>query len=198
MGMDLNVKELAKSVLEEADENQKKETKAHNRSVIFIIAGAYCLLMDAIFFMGFSSGHFSMPMLFIGVGLILIGAASIVRGLQWKAIDALLKKYLLLITNHPEYGVHDLAASLKTTPDVVKDTFRLFHKRGLMTDIAVDEQTNKLVYGAGLAFELGENASSRSASDEMIEVECQSCGARKMISIGEMSTCEHCGSEIHG
>lgn len=196
MATDIN--ELMKSALEEARGKNRGRIKIQVRIILFCFIGVYCFLAGGILLLATFGGSYVLPLLFIGIGLCLIAIACFVRAMQWKAIGTLFKQYVLLVTDNPDRSIYDFAASLNTTPDVVRDTFKSFHKHGLMTDVAIDGQTNKLVYGTRFISELNNKNDDQKKSCAMIEVECKGCGARKIIPIGGISTCDHCGNQISG
>lgn len=196
MATDIN--ELIRSALEEAKGKSKGRVKIQVKIILFCFIGVYCLLVGGILLLTTFGGSYVLPLLFIGTGFSLIAIACFVRAMQWKVISGLYKKYVLLVTDNPDRSIYDFAASLNTTPDVVRDTFESFHKRGLMTDVAIDGQTNKLVYGERFISELNNDNANQKKSYEMIEVECRGCGARKIIPMGAVSTCDHCGNQISG
>lgn len=136
---------------------------------------------------------FSISGLFMGIGGLCIGAMLVVRAMQWKQIDALAKKYVVYLTKNPKASVYDLAASMRADPRTIKEQFALFAKRGMLVDVVIDEQSGEIIKG------LDDSVSDVNPAHEgLIEVECQGCGARKMVQPGSRASCDHCGSELLG
>lgn len=147
-------------------------------------------------FIAFASlgGFFALSVgsVLMSIGGLLLSAMFLVRALQWKQIDALTHKYVVYLENHPGSSVHDLAISMKTDPRTVKEHFAQFAKRGLLVDVVIDEQNGEIIIGSD-----DRGGYNKNHSDiELVEVECQGCGARKMIPRGSKATCDHCGGEL--
>lgn len=176
---------------------QEREEKRKNSDegtvfLYFILGGCvslYSILMGVVF------GTFSSLM--IGIGGAIFGVAVVVKGIQKKSLMGLNKKYAVLIANNPDATIHNLAASLEENPDEVKENINLFIKKGLLTNVVIDGQSGRLIYGPADSLQLGPDGTLQVEKAEMVEVECLGCGAKKLIKQGGASTCDHCGNSLH-
>lgn len=176
-----------------SDDSKKESGKTTSKSKASQIILIESIVAADILLLGFCGllSH-SASGIFMGIGGLFLGAMLLVRVLQWRQINALTQKYMVFLKSHPDASVHDLAISMKTDPGTVKENFALFAKRGLLVDVVVDEQNGEIIIGT----DGNANSDAKSPDDELVEVECQGCGARKMMSRGSKSACDHCGGEL--
>lgn len=176
---------------EEGNEG-RKEPKGSSRAIYDFIIAFLCIDFG---FLSFVGGDAASGLL--AVGLVFLGLFFIVRGVQWRTLIALCKKYVVLLNARPTTSVADFAAALGISPDEAMENVELLINGGMLEGIVIDRQAKKFVCNAPFATGNSESAPAEQRTGGFVEVECQGCGARKSIASGTVSTCDHCGADLH-
>lgn len=120
------------------------------------------------------------------------------------------KKYVTAISHDPTGYIPDIAASLGTSEDVVKNNLDLMIKKKFFSNAFIDRNSNCIVIAskqavqnttaAPNAFVNAPTASTCTTAPavEMVTVKCNGCGGINTIAKGQTGECDYCGSAIKG
>ena len=139
------------------------------------------------------------------LGTLFLGAYLLVRGIEWGQLVKTYRRYSPLLAHNASGSIVEIASAEGTTVEAVKKNLRLMIKRGMATNTAVDEQSNRVVTTLGGSAAPSPGApqapgpqmpGSQHGSSGMVVVECAGCGAKNSVSRGAVAQCGHCGAQI--
>lgn len=150
--------------------------------VIFVLAGITNIRSNAL----------------LGIAYIAFGAFLIVCGLEWKRLRSLYGTYATIVSNGSVKTISDLAAATHSSPQETKETLKRMVKKGLATNVAVDEQSGQIIVGGSTTKTATsiDVAPAPATPCEIITAKCPGCGAPNKIQKGTTTECEHCGAPI--
>lgn len=120
------------------------------------------------------------------------------------------KKYVTAISHVPNGYIPDVAASLGTSEDVVRNNLDLMIKKKFFSNAFINLSTNCIIIAnkqtpsaVGAGHVTVENASQAAGNNaasapEMVTVKCKGCGGINTIARGRIGECDYCGSAIKG
>lgn len=114
------------------------------------------------------------------------------------------KKYVTAISHDPNGYIPDIAASLGTSEDVVKNNIELMIEKKFFSNAFIDKNSNCIVLANRQAVQAVSTAPSYNAANtsafeaEMVTVKCSACGGINTIAKGQCGECDYCGSAIKG
>lgn len=171
-------------------------SKGNIAKVLEIILGIFFLLT--------SFGGFSMQPV-TSLGFLCLGIFFIVCGYQWAQLRSICKKYSTLLSTDPKKSISTLATATNSSVATVRANIQMMIKKGLIENIAIDEQSNRVVIkdASNNTSSDTSSASQISSTGEILEpsivvIECPGCGAKNKIPQGQAAECDHCGSSING
>lgn len=150
--------------------------------IIFVLAGITNIRSNAL----------------LGIAYIAFGAFLIVCGLEWRRLRSLYGTYATIISNGTAKTISDLASATHSSPLETKETLKRMIKKGLATNVAVDEHSGQIIVGEPtIKSATSIDAAPASAIPcETITAICPGCGAPNKIEKGTKTECEHCGAPI--
>ena len=117
------------------------------------------------------------------IGIILVIAGFYGTPIIWVQYGAKrrLKRFVSAIENEHLYTVEDLAMHLNEQPEQVKATIHTIIEKGYISGYLFDGETLQLNL-------------NRNKKEDLIQVVCESCGAKYTHSQREQGTCPYCGT----
>lgn len=181
----------------------QKKVKGETATKVEIVLGALIVLGA---FSSLGQGHlYGSQAVLNTLGMLFLGAYLLVRGIEWGQLVKVYRSYSTLLAHSPSGSIAEIACAEGTTVETVKKNLRLMIRRGMTTNITIDEQNNRVisaVRGPATA-SIGNRQvpesqapASQCASPEMVVVECAGCGAKNSIPRGIVTQCGHCGAQI--
>ncbi|WMJ86053.1 hypothetical protein [Anaerocolumna sp. MB42-C2] len=132
--------------------------------------------------------------LFTALGLWLIQL-----GRKRKILLKNFREYVTRLSLDPTGSIENLAASINTSQDVVKDNLQIMINKKFFVDAYIDEINNRVVFQTGVREvpqynEFESNIQNQYA--EYVTVTCKSCGGINKVLKDKVGECEYCGSPI--
>ncbi len=131
---------------------------------------------------------------FIFLGLFLIG-----NGLEWRILGSVCGKYSILLANDPSGSIANLAQATNASEKTVKDNLNLMIKKGVASNIAINEQDGAVVVNNRQQIGVPNPETvviPSTVTQEKVTVACSGCGAKAEVTKGSTAICEHCGTPI--
>ena len=140
-------------------------------------------------------------LILIGLSVLLIRKANKIA----KLIDTF-KQYVTIISNVPNGFIPDIASSLNTSEDVVRNNLELMISKKYFVNAYIDRNLNSIIIAnrqaaANTAQQTNKPATPsqvNAQSVQMVTAKCEGCGAVNTIQKGTVGECDYCGSPIEG
>jgi hypothetical protein len=113
----------------------------------------------------------------------------IIRGAKQKKLISACERYAALIVGNSITRIEHLAASLGQPIGTVRKNLEKMINLGFLQNIYLDNSTGELVF---------QTPEEYLSYQPTITVECQSCGGKTAVCIGQHGVCDYCGSPIFG
>lgn len=171
----------------------EEKVKGRTASIVEFVLGALLVLS------GFNVAKVN---ILNGFAFIAFGAFLIVCGLEWRVLLKERRIYLTFIGANAAATVSDLAQANNSSEKTVKDNLGLMIKKGMVRNLAINEQNGAIVSNSGMNGAKGPASSSAPAAPaasqapEKVAMRCPGCGAPNEITKGETTACEYCGSPL--
>lgn len=120
------------------------------------------------------------------------------------------KKYVAVISQDPNGYIPDIAATLGTSEDVVKNNIEQMIKKKFFSNAYIDRNSNCIVIANKQAVQNATTPANgfmnaqaaptynTAPAVEMVTVKCNGCGGINTIAKGQTGECDFCGSAIKG
>lgn len=140
-------------------------------------------------------------LILIGLSVLLIRKANKIA----KLIDTF-KQYVTIISNVPNGFIPDIASSLNTSEDVVRNNLELMISKKYFVNAYIDRNLNSIIIAnrqatLNTAQQTNQPATPshvNAQSVQMVTTKCDGCGAVNTVQKGTVGECDYCGSLIEG
>lgn len=144
-------------------------------------------------------GIFILFLVFVALGIWLI----VLSRKKTKLIKEF-KKYVTVISCSPDGYIPDLAVSLGTSEDVVRNNLELMIRKKYFSNAFIDHSSNSIVIAnrqnaqSAASANTGAYAHAAAPAAQMVTVKCKGCGGINTVQKGSIKECDYCGSSIKG
>lgn len=140
----------------------------------------------------------SVSSVFFYILFTLLGVFLIVLSRKRKKLVRDLKEYSFRLSSDPFGSIDKLAASLRITPEAVRNNLDLMIKRRFFTDVYIDRVENRIIFhNHGRQSPLSQSvAGVKTQPVEYQSVTCKNCGGFNKGIKGKIIECEYCGSPL--
>ncbi|MBW6411380.1 hypothetical protein [Clostridium weizhouense] len=167
---------------------------------IQLILGIIITCFFGIGFLGcISSGNIDAATIILAIVFLSLGVWLIILSRKRNKLIKNFKTYVSILSVDPTGSLENLASSLGTSQDIVKNNLKLMCDKKYFVNAYLDTERNCIVFPSK-SEQINSTAQQSSkvseSNKEYNTVKCKNCGADNKIPKGIIGECEFCGSQI--
>lgn len=135
--------------------------------------------------------------------IVLVGFKIFSMGRKTSKLIKLFKEYVSRLSSDPSGSISNLASSIGTSEDIVKNNLEIMMKKKYFANAYIDGESNCIVFSNREQHReqynndnLNMNNKEELKTKEYITVTCNGCGATNKIAKGEGGECDYCGTPL--